>query len=78
MSSPGACVSWVAEGPREADIQHHDPSGSQQPDGRITDEELEALVQRTEEATSAFMRGDMDRLAALRATLDECGLSFRS
>ena len=25
------------------------------PDGRITDEELEELVQRTEEATSAFM-----------------------
>ena len=37
------------------------------PDGRITDEELEELVQRTEEATSAFMRGDMDRYLALTA-----------
>jgi ketosteroid isomerase-like protein len=34
-------------------------------DGRITDEELEQLVQRTEQATSAFMRGDMDRYLAL-------------
>jgi ketosteroid isomerase-like protein len=32
---------------------------------RITDEELAALVQRTEEATSAFMRGDMHRYLAL-------------
>ena len=31
----------------------------------ITDEELDALVQRTEEATSAFMRGDMHRYLAL-------------
>ena len=34
-------------------------------DGRITDEELAELVQRTEEATGAFMRGDMDRYLAL-------------
>ncbi|QRM28921.1 DUF4440 domain-containing protein [Microvirga sp. VF16] len=31
----------------------------------ITDEELAELVQRTEEATSAFMRGDMHRYLAL-------------
>src|SRR3712207_6078351 len=30
-------------------------------DGSITDEELAELVRRTEEATSAFMRGDMSR-----------------
>ena len=34
-------------------------------DGRITDAELAELVQRTEEATSAWMRGDMDRYIAL-------------
>jgi hypothetical protein len=34
-------------------------------DGRITDEELAELVRRTEEATSAWMRGDMDRYLAL-------------
>jgi ketosteroid isomerase-like protein len=33
--------------------------------GSITDEELAELVQRTEEATSAFMRGDMHRYLAL-------------
>jgi hypothetical protein len=33
--------------------------------GRITDEELAQLVQRTEEATSAWMRGDMDHYLAL-------------
>jgi ketosteroid isomerase-like protein len=31
----------------------------------ITDQELAALVQRTEEATSAFMRGDMHRYLTL-------------
>jgi Domain of unknown function (DUF4440) len=31
----------------------------------ISDEELSGLVRRTEEATSAFMRGDMDRYLAL-------------
>lgn len=34
-------------------------------DGRITDQELAELVQRTEVATSAWMRGDMDRYLAL-------------
>jgi hypothetical protein len=33
--------------------------------GSITDEELAELVQRTEQATSAFMRGDMNRYLAL-------------
>jgi ketosteroid isomerase-like protein len=31
----------------------------------ISDEELAELLRRTEEATSAFMRGDMDRYLAL-------------
>ena len=31
----------------------------------ITDEELADLVRRTEEATSAFVRGDMERYLAL-------------
>jgi hypothetical protein len=35
------------------------------PAGTISDEELSELVRRTEEATSAFMRGDMDRYLAL-------------
>jgi ketosteroid isomerase-like protein len=35
------------------------------PDRRITDEELAELVERTEEATSAWMRGDMERYLAL-------------
>jgi ketosteroid isomerase-like protein len=35
------------------------------PEGTISDEELSELVRRTEEATSAFMRGDMDRYIAL-------------
>ena len=34
-------------------------------DESITDEELADLVERTEEATSAFMRGEMDRYLAL-------------
>jgi ketosteroid isomerase-like protein len=34
-------------------------------DERITDEELAELVRRTEEATSAWMRGDMERYLAL-------------
>ncbi len=34
-------------------------------DGSITDEELDELVQRTENATAAFLRGDMDRYLAL-------------
>ena len=34
-------------------------------DGSITDEELAELVQRTENATAAFLRGDMDRYLAL-------------
>jgi hypothetical protein len=34
-------------------------------EGTISDEELSELVRRTEEATSAFMRGDMDRYFAL-------------
>jgi ketosteroid isomerase-like protein len=34
-------------------------------DGSITDEELAELVRRTEDATSAYMRGDMDRYLAL-------------
>jgi ketosteroid isomerase-like protein len=34
-------------------------------DRTITDEELADLVARTEEATSAFMRGDMDHYIAL-------------
>src|SRR4051812_26239613 len=33
--------------------------------GSITDEELAELVHRTEQATSAFMRGDMNRYLAL-------------
>jgi len=33
--------------------------------GRITDEELAELVRRTEDATSAFLRGDMDRYLEL-------------
>ena len=33
--------------------------------GSITDEELAELIRRTEEATSAFMRGDMSRYLAL-------------
>ena len=33
--------------------------------GNITDEALTELIRRTEEATSAFMRGDMDRYLAL-------------
>jgi ketosteroid isomerase-like protein len=33
--------------------------------GNITDEELAELVRRTEEATSAFMRGDMRRYLEL-------------
>jgi hypothetical protein len=34
-------------------------------DAGITDEELAELVQHTEEATSAYMRGDMDRYLEL-------------
>ena len=34
-------------------------------DGTISQEELAKLVRRTEEATSAFMRGEMDRYLAL-------------
>ena len=34
-------------------------------EGTISDQELAELVRRTEEATSAFMRGDMDRYLAL-------------
>jgi ketosteroid isomerase-like protein len=34
-------------------------------DERISDEELAELVRDTEEATSAWMRGDMDRYVAL-------------
>jgi ketosteroid isomerase-like protein len=34
-------------------------------EGTIFDQELAELVRRTEEATSAFMRGDMDRYLAL-------------
>lgn len=34
-------------------------------EGTISDEELAELVRQTEEATSAFMRGDMDRYLAL-------------
>jgi ketosteroid isomerase-like protein len=34
-------------------------------DGSITDEELADLVRRTEDATSAYMRGDMDHYLAL-------------
>jgi ketosteroid isomerase-like protein len=34
-------------------------------EGTISDEELAELVRRTEEATSAFMRGDMDRYLVL-------------
>jgi hypothetical protein len=34
-------------------------------DARITDAELDELVRRTEEATAAWMRGDMDRYLAL-------------
>jgi hypothetical protein len=33
--------------------------------GTISDDELAELVRRTEEATTAFMRGDMDRYIAL-------------
>ena len=35
------------------------------PDEGITDEELAELVERTEEATSAYIRGDMDRYLAI-------------
>ncbi len=34
-------------------------------DGDITDEELAELVRRTEDAASAYMRGDTDRYLAL-------------
>lgn len=34
-------------------------------DGRITDDELAELVRHTEEATSAWMRGDMERYLEL-------------
>jgi ketosteroid isomerase-like protein len=34
-------------------------------EGTISDEGLSELLRRTEEATSAFMRGDMDRYLAL-------------
>jgi hypothetical protein len=34
-------------------------------DERITAEELAELVRRTEEATAAWIRGDMDRYLAL-------------
>jgi hypothetical protein len=34
-------------------------------EGTISDDELDELVRRTEEAISAFMRGDMDRYLAL-------------
>lgn len=34
-------------------------------EGRITDEELSELVRRTEDAASAYMRGDMERYLAL-------------
>jgi hypothetical protein len=34
-------------------------------EGTISDNELSELVRRTEEATSVFMRGDMDRYLAL-------------
>jgi ketosteroid isomerase-like protein len=34
-------------------------------DERITDEELAALIRHTEEATTAWMRGDMDRYLEL-------------
>jgi ketosteroid isomerase-like protein len=34
-------------------------------EGTISDDELGELVRRTEEATSAFMRGDMDRYLEL-------------
>jgi hypothetical protein len=34
-------------------------------DGSIPDEELAELVRRTEDATSAYMRGDMDHYLAL-------------
>lgn len=34
-------------------------------DGSITDEELAELIRRTEDASSAYMRGDMDRYLAL-------------
>jgi ketosteroid isomerase-like protein len=34
-------------------------------EGRITDSELADLVRKTEEATTAFMRGDMDRYLEL-------------
>lgn len=34
-------------------------------DATITDEELAELIRRTEEATSAFMRGDMEKYLAL-------------
>ena len=34
-------------------------------EGTTSDDELDELVRRTEEATSAFMRGDMDRYLAL-------------
>jgi len=34
-------------------------------EGTTSDDELDELVRRTEEATAAFMRGDMDRYLAL-------------
>ena len=34
-------------------------------DGRISDDELAELIRQTEEATTAFMRGDMDRYLEL-------------
>ena len=39
--------------------------------GSITDEELAALIRRTEEANAAFMRGDMRRYATLITHSDD-------
>ncbi len=42
--------------------------------GSITDEELAELVRRTEDATSAFIRGDMSRY--LKLTPHACGFTL--
>jgi ketosteroid isomerase-like protein len=55
-------------GPTRVGARDQGHSGSQNAamaDGSITDEELFELTKRTEEATSAFMRGDMNTYLAL-------------
>ena len=46
-------------------------------DDKISDEELAELVRRTEEATTAFMRGDMDRYEDRSESLREAAALAR-